>query len=187
MGLSNHAGSVRAVGMNVRRGLRARAQERTARRLQAAERAAEAAAARYRALRDDAAAPAPTAEAGRPRSLASWQQLLLLIVGGGVLVGMLMIWLLAAAYVGPLALLVLPLTAGSIWGYVVLRRRRPPAPVVRRNRPTVADLVRATQEMREAEAAVERLRDERGGRAARPVDAPAAPNPWGARSAYPTS
>jgi hypothetical protein len=159
MGLSSRTGSGEAVDVTWQR-VRPRSEERAARKLQAAERKAEAAAARYRALREAAAAPAPAPGDGTAsrRPMPSWQQLLLLVVGGGILTGLLMMWLLAAAYVGPAALLVLPAVAGLVAGFVALRRRRPP-PVARR-RPLVADLVRAAQEMHDAEAALQRLRDQ---------------------------
>jgi hypothetical protein len=85
--------------------------------------------------------------------------MLLVVVGGGLLTGLLIMWLLATAYIGPAALLALPVMAGLAAGFVVLRRRRS-QPVVRPHRPLVADLVRAAQEMHEAEAALERLRRE---------------------------
>jgi hypothetical protein len=164
MGLSSRVENELAVGMTWQRA-RPRLDDRAARRLQAAERDAEAAAARYQALREAAAAPASAHGDASRHPMPSWQQLLLLVVGGGLLTGLLVIWLLAAAYVGPAALLVLPAAAGVAAGIVVLRRRRP-APVVR-HRPLVADLVRAAQEMHDAEAALQRLRDEQEGPPAR--------------------
>ena len=96
---------------------------------------------------------------GSWRPMPSWQQMLLLVIGGGIIAGLLAIWLLATAYLGPAALLALPAGAGLVAGFKALRRRRPqPAP---RRRPLVADLVRAAQEMHEAEAVVQRLRQER--------------------------
>ena len=162
MGLSSRTESGKAVDMTWQR-VRPRSEERAARKLQAAERKAEAAAARYRALREAAAAPAPAPGDGTAsrRPIPSWQQLLLFVVGGGILTGLLMMWLLATAYVGPAALLVLPAVAGLVAGFVALRRRRQP-PVARR-RPLVADLVRAAQEMHDAEVALQRLRDQQGG------------------------
>ncbi|OZM77756.1 hypothetical protein [Pseudonocardia sp. MH-G8] len=151
-----------SVGMMWKRARRARAEERSARMLHAAERSAQAAAAHYRELRAAAGAGAasPTvADGGAPRGpMPTWQQLLLLIIGGGLLSGLLVIWLLAAAYVGPVAMLVLPTIAGMVAGFIVLRRRHPPAPKARRHRPSVADLVRATQELHDAEAALQRAR-----------------------------
>jgi hypothetical protein len=160
MGLSSRTKSGKAIGMTWQRA-RPRSEERAARQLQAAERDAEAAAARYRALREATAAPASdsTHGDGSRRPMPTWQQLFLLVVGGGLLTGLLIMWLLATAYVGPAALLVLPASAGLAAGFVALRRRRP-EPVARRRRPLVADLVRAAQEMHEAEAALQRLRDE---------------------------
>jgi hypothetical protein len=136
---------------------RSRSDDRAARVLQAAEHDAEAAAARYRALKEAAAAPASAN--GDRRPMPSWQQMLLLVVGGGLLTGLTIIWLLATAYLGPAALLALPVAAGLTAGFIALRRRRP-RPVAPRHRPLVADLVRAAQEMHEAEAALERLRQE---------------------------
>lgn len=146
----------RAVGMTWQRA-RSRSDDRVARQLQAAERDAEAAAARYRALKE--AAAAPTSGDGVWRPMPSWQQMLLLVVGGGVLTGLLMMWLLTTAYLGPLALLALPATAGLVAGLIALRRRRLP-PAAPRRRPLVADLVRAAQEMHEAEAVLQRMRQE---------------------------
>lgn len=160
MGLSSRIESGKAVDMTWQR-VWPRSEERAARELQAAERKAEAAAARYRALREAATAPAPAPAPGdgttSRRPMPSWQQLLLFVVGGGILTGLLMMWLLTTAYVGPAALLVLPAVAGLVAGFVALRRRRQP-PVARR-RPLVADLVRAAQEMHDAEAVLQRLRD----------------------------
>jgi hypothetical protein len=156
MGLSSRTESGEAVDVTWQR-VRPRSEERAARKLQAAERKAEAAAARYRALRE-AAAPAPGDGTASRRPIPSWQQLLLFVVGAGILTGLLMMWLLAAAYVGPAALLVLPAVAGLVAGFVALRRRRLPS--VARRRPLVADLVRAAQEMHDAEAALQRLRDQ---------------------------
>ncbi|WP_345605570.1 hypothetical protein [Pseudonocardia adelaidensis] len=146
----------RAVGMTWQRA-RTHSDDRTARRLQAAERKAEGAAARYRALKE--AAAAPTSGDGTWRPMPSWQQMLLLVVGGGILMGLLIIWLLATAYLGPASLLALPAAAGLVAGFIALRRRRP-RPATPRRRPLVADLVRAAQEMHEAEAALQRLRQE---------------------------
>jgi hypothetical protein len=162
MGVSSRTGpdqrgSGRAVGMTWQRA-RTRSDDRAARRLEAAERNAEAAAARYRALKEAAAAP-PSADAGAWRPMPSWQQMLLLVVGGGILTGLLAIWLLATAYLGPAALLALPAGAGLVAAFIALRKRRPRPPSPRR-RPLVADLVRAAQEMHEAEAALQRLRQE---------------------------
>ncbi|MFC5232091.1 hypothetical protein [Pseudonocardia zijingensis] len=136
---------------------RARPDDRLARLVEAAEHDAETAAARYRALKE-ASSPAATPEADRP-PLPSWQQMLLFIVCGGVLTGLLLIWLLATAYLGPLALLALPAGAGIAAGVIAWRKRRP-RPAGPRRRPVVADLVRAAQEMHDAEAALERLRQE---------------------------
>jgi hypothetical protein len=136
---------------------RSRSDDRAARLLQAAEHDADVAAARYQALKEAAAAPASGDEARHP--MPSWQQMLLLVVGGGLLSGLLVIWLLATAYLGPAALLALPAGAGLVAGFVALRRRRPP-PVAARRRPLVADLVRAAQEMHDAEAVLQRLRQE---------------------------
>jgi hypothetical protein len=147
----------RAVDMTWPRA-RSRSDDRTARLLQAAERDAEAAAARYRALKEAAAAPASGDGTWRP--MPSWQQMLLLVVGGGVLMGLLMMWLLTTAYLGPAALLALPATAGLVAGLIALRRRRLP-PAAPRRRPLVADLVRAAQQMHEAEAVLQRMRQER--------------------------
>jgi hypothetical protein len=171
MGLSSRTDAGTAVGMTWQRAQGARSRDRAARRLQAAERVAEAAATRYQALKEAAAAPTSTQQdgSGPRRPIPSWQQLLLLVVGGGLLTGLLMMWLLATAYVGPAALLVLPVAGGMAAGVVVLRRRRP-EPVVRRRRPLVADLVRAAQELHEAEAALQRLRDEQGGGTGRGLD-----------------
>lgn len=161
MGVPSRTGPAKAVAMTWQRAQGARSQERAARLLQAAERDAEAAAARYRSLKDAAAAAASAdGDPAARRPLSTWQQLLLLVVGGGLLTGLLIMWFLATAYVGPLALLVLPLSAGMTAGFIVLRRRHRPEPVVRRRRPLVADLVRAAQEMHDAEAALQRLRDE---------------------------
>jgi predicted lipid-binding transport protein (Tim44 family) len=155
MGVSSRIEPGRAVGMTWQRA-RSRSDDRAARQLQAAEHDAEVAAARYRALKEAAAAPASAN--GDRRPMPSWQQMLLLVVGGGILTGLLIIWLLATAYIGPAALLALPTAAGLVAGFIVLRRRRP-QPVAPR-RPLVADLVRAAQEMHEAEAALQRLRQE---------------------------
>jgi len=154
MGVSSRIEPGRAVGMTWQRA-RPRSDDRAARQLQAAEHDAETAAARYRALKEAASAPASADGARGP--MPSWQQMLLLVVGGGVLVGLLVIWLLATAYLGPAALLALPVGAGLVAGFIALRRRRP-RPVAPRRRPLVADLVRAAQEMHEAEAALQRLR-----------------------------
>jgi hypothetical protein len=156
MGVSSRTEPGRAVGMTWQRA-RPRSDDRAARLLQAAEQDAEAAGARYRALKE--AATAPASGDGSRRPMPSWQQMLLLVVGGGLLVGLLVIWLLATAYVGPAALLALPVGAGLAAGFIALRRRRP-RPVAPRRRPLVADLVRAAQEMHEAEAVLERLRRE---------------------------
>ena len=161
MGVSSRTGadrreSGRAVGMTWQRA-RTRSDERAARMLRAAEQAAETAAARYRALKEAAAAPASADGSWRP--MPSWQQMLLLVIGGGILTGLLAIWLLATAYLGPAALLALPAGAGVVAGFIALRRRRP-RPSAPRRRPLVADLVRAAQEMHEAEAALQRLRNE---------------------------
>lgn len=156
MGVSGRVGVGRSVGMTWQR-TRARPDERLARLVEAAEHDAEAAAARYRALKD-ASGSAPTADAGRP-PLPSWQQMLLFIVCGGVLTGLLLIWLLATAYLGPLSLLALPAGAGIAAGVVAWRKRHP-RPTGPRRRPVVADLVRAAQEMHDAEAALQRLRQE---------------------------
>jgi Flp pilus assembly protein TadB len=164
MGVSSRTGSARAAAMTWQRA-RSRSQARTERRLVAAERAAAAATARYRALRAAAAAPAADGSAAR-RPMRTWQQLLLFVFGGGLLMGLLMMWLLAAAYVGPVALLVLPTVAGLAVGLVMLRRRRRPQPAFRR-RPLVADLVRAAQQMHDAETALQRLQDEHGSAARR--------------------
>lgn len=158
MGVSGRTEVGRSIGMTWQRS-RARSDDRIARLLEAAERDAEVAAARYRALKEDAVVPgSANGDVVRP-PLPSWQQMLLFILGGGVLVGLLFIWLLATAYLGPLALLTLPGAAGCAAGIVAWRRKhpRPPAP---RPRPLVADLVRAAQEMHEAEAALQRLREE---------------------------
>jgi hypothetical protein len=171
--LSSRSESVAMMWQRVRR---AHAEERSARVLRAAERAAAAAAERHRALRTAAtegAAPSAGTEGGTPRGpMPTWQQLLLLIVGGGLLSGLLVIWLLAAAYVGPVAMLVLPTIAGLVAGFVVLRRRHPPAPKPLRHRPSVADLVRATQELHDAEAALQRARGGAEGEASVPVPEP---------------
>lgn len=167
MGVPSRTGPAKAVAMTWQRAQVARSQERAARLLQAAERDAEAAAARYRSLKDAAAAAAcADGDPAARRPLSTWQQLLLLVVGGGLLTGLLIMWFLATAYVGPLALLVLPLSAGMTAGFIVLRRRHQPEPVARR-RPLVADLVRAAQEMHDAEAALQRLRDEQDARSGR--------------------
>jgi len=136
---------------------RTRADDRAARQLEAAERKADEAAARYRALKEAAAAPASGDGTWRP--MPTWQQMLLLVVGGGILVGLLIIWLLATAYLGPAALLALPAAAGLVAAFIALRRRKP-RPATPRRRPLVVDLVRAAQEMHEAEAALQRLRQE---------------------------
>jgi hypothetical protein len=169
--VSSRTDSRKAVGMTWHRAHGARSRERSARLLQAAERDAEAAAARYRAMKEAAAAPisAHRDGSGSRRPMPSWQQLLLLVVGGGLLTGLLMMWLLTTAYVGPAALLVLPVAGGMAAGVVVLRRRQP-EPVVRRRRPLVADLVRAAREMHEAESALQRLRDEHDGGTGRGLD-----------------
>ena len=156
MGLSSSTDPGTAVGMTWQRTW-PRSEERAARRLRAAEQDAEAAAARYRALREAASAPDSAPVDGSWRPMPTWQQLFLLVVGGGLLTGLLVMWLLAAAYVGPATLLVLPATAGLAAGFVALRRRRP-QPVTRRGRPLVADLVRAAQEIHDAEAALQHLR-----------------------------
>src|SRR5438094_316424 len=156
MGLSSRVGTGRTVGMTWQRA-QPRSDDRTARLLEAAERDAEAAADRYRTLKEAASAP-PTGNAER-RPMPSWQQMLLLVVGGGLLTGLMLIWLLTTAYLGPAALLALPVGAGVVAGIRILRRRHPrPAPP--RRRPLVADLVRAAQEMHDAEAALQRLRQE---------------------------
>jgi hypothetical protein len=149
-------GAGRTVAMTWQRA-RSRSDDRAARLLRAAERDAEAAAARYRALKEAAAAPAPGDGARRP--MPSWQQMLLLVIGGGILTGLLVIWLLATAYLAPAALLSLPAGAGVAAGFIALRRRRP-RPAASRRRPLVADLVRAAQEMHEAEAVLQRLRQQ---------------------------
>jgi hypothetical protein len=156
MGVSSRTEPGRAVGVTWQRA-RPRSDDRAARLLQAAEQDAEVAAARYRALKEASAAPASGDGARHP--MPSWQQMLLLVVGGGLLLGLLVIWLLATAYLGPAALLALPAGAGLVAGFVALRRRRPP-PVAARRRPLVADLVRAAQEMHDAEAVLQRLRQE---------------------------
>ncbi|OLT14107.1 hypothetical protein BJF78_20160 [Pseudonocardia sp. CNS-139] len=66
---------------------------RTARALEDAEHDAQAAAARCEELR--AAAAAVPAARG---PLESWQQLLLLILGGGLMVGVMLLWLLTTMY-----------------------------------------------------------------------------------------
>ncbi|MHA6629928.1 hypothetical protein ACU61A_31185 [Pseudonocardia sichuanensis] len=187
------SGRGESVAMMWQRVRRARAEERSARALHAAEHAAAAAAERYRALRSAATegvGPSTGAEGGgAPRGpMPTWQQLLLLIVGGGLLSGLLVIWLLAAAYVGPAAMLVLPTIAGLVAGFVVLRRRHPPAPKPLRHRPSVADLVRATQELHDAEAALQRVRsghDGSGEVSAPAPEPPQAPVPRPARPPWP--
>jgi len=160
MGVSSRAaGKIDAggvAGMTWQRA-RTRSEERAARQLEAAEREAEAAAARYRALKEAASTPVPADAVWRP--LPTWQQMLLLVVGGGILTGLAIMWLLATAFLGPLSLLALPTAAGIAAGLIAWRRRhpRPAAPL---RRPLVADLVRAAQEMHEAEARLERLRQE---------------------------
>jgi hypothetical protein len=155
-GVSNRAG---AAGVTWPQAGWGRSEERTSRKLRLAERAADAAAARYRELR---AAASSGGEGSAPRGpMPTWQQLLLLVLGGGLLAGLLMMWLLAAAYVGPAAMLVLPAVGGLVAAFIALRRRHRPPPKVRR--PLVADLVRATQELHDAEAALQRARGKRGG------------------------
>lgn len=169
-GLETPAEAAGVTWQNARRG---RSEERAARKVRLAERAADTAAARYRELRAGAGA-----EATVPRGpLPTWQQLLLLVVGGGLLTGLLMMWLLAAAYVGPAAMLVLPAVAGLVAGFIALRRRRPEP---RTRRPLVADLVRATQELHDAEAALQRVREDRDG-ATDPVPEPPQAGPWPVR------
>jgi hypothetical protein len=106
----------------------------------------EAAATRYQQLRT-AAASGPRARIG----LRSWQQLLLLIFGGGMVLGVLCLWLLATMYLGYSALLAVPVIAGLAALLVVRLRRSEPV-----RRPVVEDLVRAMRELREAEAAARR-------------------------------
>ena len=156
MGVSSRTEPDRTVGMTWQRA-RSRSDDRAVRLLQAVERDAETAAERYRALKEAAAAPASAN--GERRPMPSWQQMLLLVVGGGLLTGLTIIWLLATAYLGPAALLALPVAAGVTAGFIVLRRRRP-QPVAPQRRPLVADLVRAAQEMHDAEATLQRLRQE---------------------------
>jgi len=113
MGVSSRAaGKIDAggvAGMTWQRA-RTRSEERAARQLEAAEREAEAAAARYRALKEAASTPVPADAVWRP--LPTWQQMLLLVVGGGILTGLAIMWLLATAFLGPLSLLALPAAAG---------------------------------------------------------------------------
>ena len=184
--LSSHGESVAMMWQRVRR---ARAEERAVRVRRAAEHAAAVAAQRYQALRSAATEGAGAAvggEGGTARGpMPTWQQLLLLIVGGGLLSGLLVIWLLAAAYVGPAAMLVLPTIAGMVAGFVVLRRRHPPAPKPLRHRPSVADLVRATQELHDTEAALERVRGGQGGQGEPSAPAPQRPPVPGPRPARP--
>lgn len=136
-----------------------RSAARTAQAVQAAERDAEAAALRYQQLRAAAAAGTPLQS-----SLRSWQKMLLLVVGGGLVIGALLLWLLATMYLGYVAMLALPVIAGVV-ALIVVRVRRSRT---RRRRPTVHDLVSAVQEMREAEATIQRARG-RGGAAAGPA------------------
>jgi hypothetical protein len=131
---------------------------RTTRALEVAERNAEAAAARYREVRAAALSGAPPR-----RSLRSWQQLVLLVVGGGVMVGVLGLWLLATMYLGYVALIVVPVVVG-LAVLVVVRSREAAAA----RRPCVEDLVRAMRELREAEAAVRRAQVREGPAAASP-------------------
>ncbi|MDX6666174.1 MAG: hypothetical protein QOG68_2380 [Solirubrobacteraceae bacterium] len=141
--------SVRSRGHGVARGWprrsAARPATRTARAVEAAQRNVEAAAARYQQLR--AAASGPRSHIG----LRTWQQLLLLTFGGGVVVGVLCLWLLATMYLGYSALLAVPVIAGPAALLVVRLRRTEPV-----RRPVVEDLVRAMRELREAEAAARR-------------------------------
>jgi hypothetical protein len=69
---------------------RPRSDDRAARLLESAEHDAEAAATRYRTLKEAAAAPASAN--GDRRPMPTWQQMLLLVVGGGLLTGLLIIW-----------------------------------------------------------------------------------------------
>ncbi|MGH8966139.1 MAG: hypothetical protein ACRDXB_12540 [Actinomycetes bacterium] len=154
------------VGITWQRARRARSDEWVPRKLRAAERAAEVAAVRYRDLR--AGTPAARERSGARGPLPTWQQLLLLIVGGGMLSGLLVMWLLATAYLGPAAMLALPAAAGLVMGFRSWRRRHPPAPSTPR-RPLVADLVRATQELHDAEAVLQRVRDQHGSASDRPT------------------
>jgi hypothetical protein len=132
---------------------------RTARAVEVAEHNAEAAALHYQQLRAAAAAGAP------PRGpLRSWQQMVLLVVGGGLMLGVLFLWLLTTMYLGYVALLALPVIAG-LAAMVVVRARK--SPTVRR--PTVDDLVRAVRELREAEAAVRRAHARDGAAAVGPA------------------
>jgi hypothetical protein len=138
--------------------------------LRAAEDDADAAAARYRALRVAASESIACIEGSAPRRpLSTWQQLLLLVLGGGLLTGFAIIWLLATAFVGPAALLFLPATAGLVAAYIVFRRRQ--APRIRR-RPVVADLVHAAQEVKDALVALELARDRSAAASDRRVPGP---------------
>jgi hypothetical protein len=150
----------KAVGVTWQRARPAHSDERAAWKLRAAERAAEAAAARYRELRiaSSAAGDAPLSRGPLP----TWQQLLLLVIGGGLVAGLLVTWLLVAAYLGPAALLVLPAIAGLVAVIRALLRGHRPVARTRCRRPLVADLVRATQELHDAEAALQRARGEHG-------------------------
>ena len=90
--------------------------------------------------------------------LRSWQQLLLLTFGGGMVVGVLCLWLLATMYLVHSALLAVPVIAGlAVLLVVGLLPGTEPA-----RRPDVEDLVRAMRELREAELAARRAhaRDE---------------------------
>jgi hypothetical protein len=124
-----------------------RSDARTARALQVAEYRVELAASRYRQLRAAAGAPPPR------QPLRTWQQLVLLVVGTGVLLGVLFLWLLATMYLGYVALIALFVIIG-LAALVVVRNRE--EDMVRR--PCVEDLARAMRELREAEAAVRRAR-----------------------------
>jgi Flp pilus assembly protein TadB len=158
MGLSSRT---ETVGGTWRRASRAFTDDRAVRSVRAAERNVEAAAGRYQALRSAASEVGAGVEGAAPRRRPStpstWQRLLLVVLGGGLLTGSLVMWLIATAYVGPVALLVLPPTAALVVGFLLLRRHRPPASRPR-HRPVVADLVRAAQEVQDAEAALQRAR-----------------------------
>lgn len=137
------------VGEYVERRAAARAQER-----------ADAAAQRLQELRAGGLVRRPR------RPMSSWQQLVLLILGIGVGTGFLWIWFLTMAYLRPGLLLVAAVITAVVAGMITVRagRLRGLSAGRRLRRPTVADLVRAAEELRVAQDAVHR----RGGRPAAP-------------------
>jgi hypothetical protein len=138
-----------AVGLLSGRGLRG------VDRVRAAERDAVAAVARYRALR--AASKAGIPVHGPP----CWQRLLLTIVGVGGLLGVLVVGLIAMAFLLPGPLLIVP-AAGGLTAVVFVTVRAS----ARRRGPVVRDLVGAVVEVRRADAALRRARERAQGRPA---------------------